>query len=171
MNFGIAIFPSKKLQDLTNSYRKRYDSHYKLIPPHVTLKSTFTSTEEDIKRISAILKDISKAYEPFTLKVLKVSTFQPINNVIYLKIDPNEELVRLHEALHTEELGKEKPYTFIPHLTIGQNLSDKEMSDVLGQLSLMKFEHEEIIDRFHLLYQLDNGTWTVYETFLLGKDL
>ena len=47
----------------------------------------------------------------------------------------------------------------------------KEMSDVLGQLSLMKFEHEEIIDRFHLLYQLDNGTWTVYETFLLGEDL
>lgn len=171
MNFGIAIFPSKKLQDLANSYRKRYDAHYKFIPPHVTLKSTFSSTEEeDIKRISTILKEVSTKHEPFTLKVLKVSTFQPINNVIYLKIDPNPELFNLHEALHTEELGTDKPYKFVPHLTIGQDLSDKEMHDVLGQLSLMKFEHEETVDRFHLLYQLENGTWTVYETFLLGKD-
>jgi 2'-5' RNA ligase len=30
--------------------------------------------------------------------------------------------------------------------------------------------HEETVDRFHLLYQLENGSWTVYETFRLGKD-
>ena len=38
MKFGVVIFPSKKLQDLANSYRKRYDPHYSLITPHLTLK-------------------------------------------------------------------------------------------------------------------------------------
>lgn len=33
---------------------------------------------------------------------------------------------------------------------------------------MQEVSHEEIVDRFHLLYQLENGSWTVYETFLLG---
>lgn len=170
MNFGIAIFPSKKLQDVINSYRKRYDSHYALIPPHLTLKSTFTASEEKIQAISLELAEIAAKHDPFPLKVLKASTFQPVNNVIYLKVDPSSELINLHEDLHTDFLGKEKEYKFVPHITLGQNLSDKEHSDVFGQLSMMNFNHEELVDRFHLLYQLENGSWTVYETYRLGKE-
>lgn len=170
MNFGIAIFPSKKMQDLVNSYRKRYDSHYALIPPHVTLKASFTATEEKIKEISAKLKEISRKHEPFNLKILKVSTFQPVNNVIYLKVEPTPELLTLHEDFHSDFLGKEKEYKFVPHLTIAQDLSDKEHSDILGQLRLMKFEHEETVNQFHLLYQTDNGSWKVYETYQLGEE-
>jgi len=35
---------------------------------------------------------------------------------------------------------------------------------------MTKIDHEEMVDRFHLLYQLENGSWTVYETFRLGKE-
>ncbi|OCA89934.1 hypothetical protein F7984_05100 [Pradoshia sp. D12] len=170
MNFGIAIFPSKNLQDIVNSYRKRYDSHYSRISPHVTLKSEFTATDEQIKEISAKLEEIANQHQPFTLKVLKVSTFQPVNNVIYLKIDPTAELSALHEDFHNDILGKDKKYKFVPHITIGQDLSDKEHNDILGQLRLMKFEHEEVVDHFHLLYQTENGAWKVYETYQLRKD-
>ena len=41
MYFGIATFPEKEVQDIANSYRKRYDPHYSLIPPHITLKEKF----------------------------------------------------------------------------------------------------------------------------------
>ena len=170
MKFGIAIFPSKKMQEVVNSYRKRYDSHYALISPHITLKSGFTATEDKIKEISAKLKEISNKHQPFNLKILKVSTFQPVNNVIYLKVDPTPELLALHEDLHSDFLGKEKEYKFVPHMTIAQNLSDKEHNDILGQLRLMRFEHEEVVDHFHLLYQTDNESWKVYETYHLGKD-
>ncbi|MEB8647234.1 hypothetical protein P4G62_25705, partial [Bacillus cereus] len=54
-------------------------------------------------------------------------------------------------------------------LTIGQGLSDAEHADVLGRLRMKDFYYEQPIDRFHLLYQLENGTWTVHETFRLGK--
>jgi 2'-5' RNA ligase len=37
-------------------------------------------------------------------------------------------------------------------------------------LKMQNVYFEEMIDRFHLLYQLENGSWTVYETFRVGKE-
>lgn len=170
MKYGIAFFPSKKLQDLANSYRMRYDPHYALIPPHVTLKNPFDATDAEMKSISTTLHEIARNHSTILLNVYKVSSFYPVNNVIYFKIEPNPELESLHSALHSGFFHDNSDYAFVPHITIGQNLSDDEHSDVLGQLRMTKVQHKETIDRFHLLYQLENGSWTVYETFQLGKD-
>lgn len=170
MKYGIAVFPSKKLQDLVNSYRKRYDSNYSLIPPHLTLKYPFEADDIEIKAIVKQLEETSTKCQPFNLNILKVSTFQPVNNVIYLKVDPNKELEKLHEQLHHDLDGPQEEYAYIPHITLGQKLSNDEHSDVFGQLSMLDLRHEETIDRFHLLYQLENGQWTVYETFRLGRE-
>ncbi|WP_050614361.1 YjcG family protein [Bacillus testis] len=168
MKYGIAIFPSKKLQDLANSYRKRYDPHYSLIPPHLTLKEPAEAKEEEMDEIVRTLSKTAAKCKPFNLNILKVSTFQPVNNVIYLKAEHNSELDRLHNQLY-QDLKAEASYAFVPHITVAQNLSDDEHSDVYGQMSMLDLRHEEVIDRFHLLYQLENGSWTVYETFKLEK--
>ncbi|MFC4797954.1 YjcG family protein [Neobacillus sp. GCM10023253] len=170
MKFGVVIFPSKKLQDLVNSYRKRYDSHYALITPHLTLKNAFEATEEDVKEFADKLRKIAGNTQPFTLKTTKVSSFHPVNNVIYFKVEPTEELTSLHAEVNKEFSEQNPEYAFVPHITIGQNLSNDEHSDVYGSLRMKRIDHEETIDRFHLLYQLDNGSWTVSETFRFGKE-
>ncbi len=170
MKYGIALFPSKKLQDLANSYRKRYDTHYALVPPHLTLKTAFDADDNEITVIAKELRNVAKTLNPVHISIKKVSSFSPVNNVIYLKVEPTVELKTLHEKLHTGQLSSKPEYAFVPHITIGQNLSDDEHSDVLGSLKMLDIHHEELIDRFHLLYQLENGSWTVYETFLLGKE-
>ncbi|KKI93677.1 hypothetical protein WQ54_03460 [Bacillus sp. SA1-12] len=170
MKYGIALFPSKKLQDLANSYRKRYDTHYALVPPHVTLKTSFEATDEELTQITRELRNIAEEASPLKLTIKKVSSFAPVNNVIYLKVEPTDELQGLHEKLHNGVLKSQPEYSFVPHITIGQNLSDDEHSDVLGSLRMLDITHEEVVNRFHLLYELENGSWTVYETFLLGKD-
>lgn len=170
MKYGIALFPSKKLQDLANSYRKRYDPKYALIPPHLTLKNAFEASEEEIREVARTLSGIAKEVNPFTLSAQKFSSFTPVNNVIYLKVEPVQELDVLHEKMHSGILSEEKEYAFVPHITIGQNLSGDEVSDVLGQLKMEQINHSETVDRFHLLYQLENGSWTVYETFRLGRE-
>ncbi|WHY87792.1 YjcG family protein [Neobacillus novalis] len=170
MKFGVVIFPSKKLQDLVNSYRKRYDPHYALIPPHLTLKNAFEATEEDAKDLADKLRQIARNTNPFSLKTSKISSFQPVNNVIYFKVDKTEELAALNSQVNQEFSEQNPDYAFVPHITIGQKLSNDEHSDVFGSLSMTKLDHEETIDRFHLLYQLENGSWTVYETFRLGKE-
>ncbi|MHC0038685.1 YjcG family protein [Pseudoneobacillus sp. C159] len=170
MKFGVVIFPTKKLQDLANSYRKRYDPHYALIPPHLTLKNAFSATEEEANEFSVKLRDIANSFTPFQLRVTKFSSFYPVNNVIYLKVEPSSDLDSL-QAVINEKLDHERSeYAFVPHITIGQKLSNDEHSDVFGSLKMSSVEHEEVVDRIHLLYQLENGSWTVYETFRLGKD-
>ncbi|QED47262.1 YjcG family protein [Cytobacillus dafuensis] len=170
MKLGIVIFPSKKIQDFANSYRKRYDPNYTLIPPHLTLKSAFKATEEEIKQLTATLDKISNHFQPFQIKSTKISSFKPVNNVIYLKIEESEELNGLQKEINEKISEEVLEYAFVPHITVGQKLSNDEHSDVYGSLSLNQFNYEDTVDRFHLLYQLDNGSWTVYETFRLGRD-
>lgn len=170
MKFGIVIFPSKSMQDKANSFRKRYDPHYALIPPHITLKSAFDAAEEKAKEIAQALDNIVSKIKPFTLKVGKVSSFAPVNKVIYFKVEKTTELEALNEKLHTGYFEQEREYAFVPHITLGQSMSDAEHSDVLGQLRMMEFHHEQIVDRLHLLYQLEDESWTVYETFQFGRD-
>ncbi|MFC0271895.1 YjcG family protein [Metabacillus herbersteinensis] len=170
MKFGIILFPSKKLQDLVNSYRKRYDPHYALIAPHITLKTVFEATEDEVKEIAQDLRRIAKNAERIKISIQKFSSFSPVNNTIYLKVEPTDKLSELHAILHKGALESQPEFSFVPHITVGQKLSDDEHSDVLGSLKMLDTKHEETIDRFHLLYQLENGSWTVYETFLLEKE-
>ena len=168
MKYGVAIFPSKNLQDKANSFRKRYDPHYSLLPPHITLKEAFDIDEDKVDELVSKIRKIAEKNVPVTIKVDRVSSFHPVNNVIYLKVEHNESIDSLHTDLHKEELENNQQYNFVPHITIAQKLSDQEFSDVLESLKMKDFHHEEKVDRFQLLYQLENGSWTVYETFHLG---
>ncbi|UZH07434.1 2'-5' RNA ligase family protein [Heyndrickxia coagulans] len=170
MKYALVVFPSKKLQDLANSYRKRYDPKYALIPPHITLKAAFEASEEEAEIFRGQLKEIAKKYNPFLLKVTKVKSFEPVSNTIYFKVEPAPELEGLFADFRDRLPGGPPPYPFVPHITIGQELSKEEHADVFRQLEMVGIDHEEKVNRFHLLYQLENGIWTVYETYHLGKD-
>jgi len=167
MKYGVVAFPSKKLQDLANSYRKRYDPHYALITPHMTVKGVFEADDTEIEKLASEIGEIVKRHKPFKLHAKGLSSFSPVTNAIYFKVAPTEELLKLHEDLHTEEIGKDAEYAFVPHITIAQKLTSGEHDDIYGQLKMIGVDHEEIIDRLHLLYQLEDGSWTVYETFRL----
>ena len=169
MKYGIAIFPGKDLQDLANSLRKGYDPKYALIPPHITLIGDFEANNEEIEEISKKLATIASHYHSIPIKVTKVSSFKPVSNVVYLKIEPSTDLEHLHqELISTLAVNPEHP--FVPHITLGQNLSSDEHLDLYSNLRMQNYNFEETADRFHLLYELENGSWTVYETFRLGKE-
>lgn len=170
MKYGVAIFPSKSIQDEANSYRKRYDPQYANVPPHITLKSAFEADDQLIFELIPELKKIANETKPFTITINKVSTFAPITNTIYLKVEPIQALIDLNKKMHQGKFPKEQHYSFVPHITIAQNLSHDEYSDVFGTLQMSDIHFEEKIDRFQLCYQLENGSWTVYESFVFGKE-
>ncbi|HHY72421.1 MAG TPA: hypothetical protein GX497_04185 [Bacillus bacterium] len=171
VKYGIVIFPSKKLQDYANSFRKRYDPHIALVPPHVTLVNPLELAEGEIKGIIQTLHKITHDFSPITLEVYKVKTFHPTANKIYFAIKKSDELSALYGKLNLDIFGNnEKAESFVPHITIGQRLSNEEHSDIVGQLTMMDVAFSDVVDRFHLLYQLENNQWTTYETFHLGKE-
>ncbi len=170
IKYGIAIFPSKPIQDEANAYRKRYDPKYELVPPHITLKESFLANEETIQELILELKRIANEVDPFKINITKVSSFAPVTNTLYFKVEPTEQLTYLVDEMHDGKFPTEMEHAFVPHITIAQSLSDGEYSDVRGSLEMKKVEFEDIVDRFQLLYQLENGSWTVYETFVFGKE-
>lgn len=171
MKYGIAIFPSKEIQDEANALRKRYDPRYSHIPPHITLKSSFEMDIPLREKIVTELKKIVNNTEPFTININKVSTFAPVTNTIYFKVEPTPELTQLHDKMHTGEFPLNKEHSFVPHITIAQDLVEDEFSDVYGSLGMKKVEYEDKVDRIQLCYQLENETWTVYETFVFGQEI
>jgi 2'-5' RNA ligase len=170
MFFGIAIFPQKSVQDFANSYRKRYDPHYSLIPPHITLKEKFELPEERLDEAVENLERVAKMFKPFRIRFHKVSHFYPTSPILYLAIEDSRMLVDLHNRIEEVFDSVESPYDFIPHLTIGQKMPEDELHDVYGSLRLKSFNLETKVDRFHLLYQLENGSWSVYQSFLFARD-
>ena len=170
MKYGIVAFPSKKLQDLANTYRKRYDPHYALVTPHMTLKDPFEVDESDVNKISEALSKIASEFGPLHIHASRISSFFPVTNAIYFRIEPTEQLVDIHTAINEAIPAGEEKHTFAPHITIAQKMTDSEHDDILGQLRMTGVDAEETIDRIHLMYQLEDGSWTAHETFrLLGN--
>ncbi|AWE06470.1 hypothetical protein DCE79_03305 [Lysinibacillus sp. 2017] len=167
MKFGIVAFPSKKVQDLANTYRKRYDPHYALITPHLTLKDAFDADASQIDEISKKLSEISTQTAPLQIHASRISSFYPTTNAIYFRVEPTEQLENLYNTLQqTLNIGAPK-YVFVPHITIAQKMSASEHDDILGQLRMVGVDEQDTIDRIHILYQLEDGSWTTYETYKL----
>lgn len=172
INYGIVVFPPKDIQDVANSFRKRYDPHYALIPPHIiTLKEPFRASHSEMEEKIRSLKHIANNTKPFTIQINKVSTFAPVTNTIYFKIEPKEQLTEINETLNHPPFSDNREHAFVPHITLAQKLVSDEYSDVFGRLKMENFQFEAEIDRFQLLYQLENGSWTVYESFIFGEEI
>lgn len=169
MKYGIVIFPSKDVQDEANALRKRYDPRYSLIPPHITIKEAFEMDVPLRDRIVEELNNIAAETEPFKIHIEKVSTFAPVTNTIYFKVSPNHALTKLHDQMHSGKFPVNREHAFVPHITIAQELMEEEYHDVFGSLKLKQVSLEDKVDRIQLCYQLDNGSWSVYETFVFGQ--
>lgn len=167
LKYGIIAFPSKKIQDLANTYRKRYDPHFSLVTPHLTLKDAFDADESQIEEISKKLHEISTQFAPLQIHASRISSFYPTTNTIFFRIEPTPQLENLHNSIQeTLAIGAPK-HVFVPHITIAQKLSASEHDDIFGQLRMIGVNEHDVVNRFHLLYQLEDGSWTTYETYKL----
>lgn len=169
MTYGIVIFPSVDIQDEANALRKRYDPKYPYISPHITLKYPFQMDAQERDETVKALEEIAQETEPFQIEVTKISSFSPVSNAIYLKVEDNEHLNKLNEKMHEGVFDAHREHAFIPHITIAQDLPSDEYSDIYSSLRMRQIHFTDTIDRFQLCKQLENGNWTVDKTFHFGK--
>lgn len=167
MKYGIAVFPSKEISEAANELRKRYDPRFDFIAPHITLKGAFEADEQTLKQTKKQLEAIATEISPFRIEVNKVSSFAPVTNTIYFKVEPNETIIKLFDALHTDDLPGESEFNFVPHITVAQELAEDEISDVFGSLQMKHVQFEDTITAFHLCLQDEEGTWSAIETYAL----
>ncbi len=166
LKYGIVAFPSKKMQDLANNYRKRYDPHYAQIAPHMTLKDAFEVDESELKEIVTILSEIASTHAPLVIHASRISSFFPTTNAIFFRIEPTDQLSNIHNALQEQIKYGSPKHVFVPHITIAQKLSASEHDDIFGQLRMIGIDEQETMDSIHLLKE-ENGKWVNIETFKL----
>ena len=167
LKYGIVAFPSKKIQDLANTYRKRYDPHYALITPHITLKDAFDADESNISEISKALEEVSTRFAPLQIHASRISSFYPTTNTIFFRVEPTSQLENVYRSLQDNIKFGAPKYVFSPHITIAQKINDAEHDDIFSQLRMFGVNETDVIDRIHLLYQLEDGSWTTYDTYKL----
>jgi 2'-5' RNA ligase len=167
MNCVIAIFPSKEIQDFANSYRKRFDPNYNRIAPHLTLREPEDWSESQLSSAADHLERVTSTISPFNIHFNRFSSSYPADNVIYLALSNPDPLKKVYDVICGGDLAeKSRLEHFNPHLTIAQQLGDDELHDVLASLKKQELDLTSRIDRIHLLYQTDNQSWTVHQTFL-----
>ncbi|MUT66154.1 2'-5' RNA ligase family protein [Paenibacillus sp. NEAU-GSW1] len=167
MQFGIAAFPSKEVQDFANGWRIRHDPRYSAIPPHLTVRDKSELSEEQLQETVAHLDKVTATLTPFTIRFNRVSTFYPVNNVLYLALEDPLPFKHLHQLICNGPLAIQKQnYVYTPHVTIGQQMNADELHDLYGNLRMSKVDLTTKIDRIHLLHATENGFWTAYQSFL-----
>ena len=169
MILGLALVPSESFQDEVNAYRKRYDTHYAQIMPHITIKSQFEIDDNELNSIKEEEKKRISDIQPVDVHATKASNFAPTTNVIYFKVAKTDSLEKLFDQFNTDEFYGKAEHTFVPHFTIAQGLSSQEFEDIYGQVKLAGVDHKETISELSLLqYSEEDDKWSVIETFKLG---
>ena len=169
MILGLALIPSKAFQDEVNAYRKRYDSHYATIMPHITIKGQFEIKDEDFEAVKEDIKSRLEGLQPIDVHATKASSFAPINNVIYFKVQKTDEIQNLFDQFNNGDFYGQPDHPFVPHFTIAQGLTSQEFEDIYGQVKLAGIDYKETIDQVSLVkYDNDAEKWKVEDAFNLA---
>lgn len=170
MLYGICVFPDKKVQDEANSWRIRHDPHYCNIPAHMTIREAEEWDDAKLKLAVDQLASATASLSPFKVTFNRVSTFFPVTPTLYFALEDPSPVVTLHESICTGVLRQTlHNYVYTPHITIGRNMPPDELHDLYGNLRMKEIKLGTVIDRVHLLYQTEQGGWTAYQSFQLGK--
>lgn len=167
--YALVVYPADEVQNIANAYRKRYDTQYAFILPHIKLAEPFELPEERLPELMQELEKTALSLEPFTIRFHKVGSFAPTNNVVYLGIKDHSTLIKLNQLLEGILPTPAQQYSYIPHLTIGQNLTYGELNDVYSRLRMIKIDMDSLIGSFHLLVRSENMVWKTIQSFSFGK--
>ena len=140
----ISIYFDKETEDRLNLIMQRVakvtGNQFMLnhqVPPHITVAAIETKREEELlARVESILKDLKQG----EIKFVSAGTFS--TKVVFVQPVLNEYLHQLSVIL-TKELEQMdetilspyyQPFSWLPHCTIGKQLSKEEMQKALFEL-------------------------------------
>ena len=135
--YAVVSYLSGPLAEFVNSLRRRLNpmygdwlAHISVLPPR-RLAAPFHGGDGRISK----LRELCTQAEPFEVELDGVSTFWPVNGVVYLSVGRGQaELESLHALLNDNGLHAEEPYQYVPHVTIAQSLDERATRTALEQV-------------------------------------
>jgi len=98
-------------------------SHVSLLPPR--------RLEGDELGAKERIGEVAEHHGPFTVKLGELRVF-PVTNVIYVELSQGQdELAAIHDALNGGALAYAEPFSYHPHITLGQELTPEQFDAAL----------------------------------------
>ena len=123
--------------------RRRFDPALAAWRPHVTLLPPRPLTDA----LDGPLETIRKRcllFEPFEATIHRVCTFWPASGVVYLSVSAGgNRLIELHDALNFADLECHELHSYIPHVTIAQDLDERRTATVMADVEREFSAHKE----------------------------
>ena len=142
-------------------------------PAHITLISPFWMDESLETELQNSLEEFSRSQMPFTIRLKDFSAFKP--RVIYVAVEPNEDLQKIKSALENFLLAKNifpikaEARPFHPHVSIAlRDLHKKAFHEAWEIFSKKKYEVQWPVKGISLLRHNEKN-WEVINTSHLAN--
>jgi 2'-5' RNA ligase len=138
-----------------------------VIPPHVTLLPPTPIDRDELPAVRSHLAKAAESAMPFPMHLYGTGTFRPMSPVVFIHVARGiGDCELLEQAIRSGPLSRELDFTYHPHVTVAQDVSDEQLDAAYEGLS--SFVARFTVDHFSLFERAADGTWTTLEDFRLG---
>ena len=122
------------------------------VDPHITLVEPINVREDDLDAAHRVLRDAAADSVPLTFTLGPAASFAPDSPVLYLAVGGDlGGLAALRSAVRKSPLGRDAVWPFVPHVTIGTDLSDARLA--AGVEALADYTTTVTLTHVHLLQE------------------
>jgi len=167
---ALLIIPPAEVCDRIDVWRRRFDPHAELIPPHVTLAYPPFASVEQWPVMCLGINELVESIQPFEITLEGVDVTSGIPQVLWLHARDDGALPRLRGLLETRFPALVQPLLdgFTPHLTVGQFEEDAPLAAARAELESgwepLHFE----ADRLFFAVQTPDRRWQMRDFVRLG---
>ncbi|MSO19968.1 MAG: 2'-5' RNA ligase family protein [Acidobacteria bacterium] len=137
--YAVVSYLTGPIADFVSGLRRRLNpiygdwlAHVSVLPPRLL---SWTVGDRDNRL--AHLRERCRQIAPFEVSLDGVSTFWPVNGVVYLRVAEGlTQLAELHSLLNHNGMYSAEPYAYVPHVTVVQALDEVATQDALKEVSL-----------------------------------
>jgi 2'-5' RNA ligase len=157
--FGVALLvPTPVDHEVDGLRRALGDPALDRIPAHLTLVPPVNVRDDRVDDALTVLREASAVVEPFELELGPVTSFLPVNPVVYLDVGGDlEALHALRNAVFTDPLSRELTWPFVPHVTIADDAPDDRIEAAVVALSTYRVR--VTFELVHLLEEQPGRIW------------
>ncbi|HMC39835.1 MAG TPA: GNAT family N-acetyltransferase [Acidimicrobiales bacterium] len=167
---GVAVLLDPPVADEVNGLRRAVgDPSLARIPPHVTLVPPVNVRSADLAAALAVLQRAAAVTRPapLTLSIGAVSTFLPVNPVLYLGVAGDLEGLRtLRDAVFRGPLERRLSWPWVPHVTLADGTDEARIEAALAALG--DYTAQAVVDRVVLLEEGPGRRWSPLADAALG---
>lgn len=139
------------------------------IPPHLTLVPPVNVREDELEEAVAVLRAAAKDSHPLRLQLGPPASFRPTTPVVYLSVAGDlEGVTQLRRHLLAGPLERHDERSFVPHVTLDQNIDPARIDGALETLSAYRAE-TTVEDVTLLAFDEPSRRWLTYATVALGR--